>query len=1061
MRVCLHRVFVGSALLAAALLLCWSGAWASLPGRAVYVNGKVHRIWLGGNIYHVAGQPRDPAAGDWVFVRAESPHNSGWCVSYKYMNASGLAIFDNKIFYSYTSHSSCQGTAMYAYVCYFDLTKNAWGTLKRLGSVRTDLDSEGAGAGAAITVFNNMLYVFTDSGTYTSGDGVNWTGYASLKPGGAYQPLDAVTYYPPDSDPRILIVYGSPDLVYGPANYYTKISAASWNGQIGSGSDFPSTLAVPYNGWAYGPVSLQVGTLGAVAGFAAGAKTPAIQLFIKTTTSSGPARIRKAEFTYSTAEPKGSWRLDSYTFSGGDSLSEVWTYPWYTVACDASHLSTQARQQTLVVHYRTDSGDHAFAGTSDFMVPINQATPSKSCGDWGGTSTDTGMPESEEDAATLRDYWSLYGIILGSPPFAPNDPIPSEVAGLSNVEYGQSQGTKVEHTQSWDKTTMFSAGLEVHAGLKHVFEVEDKADISYTHGLENEVSSSSSITTGFGQTLGTEGQSAEDLEELGRVGWAIFGVPKVMVQDFSLHAYDYNYLTGGGTALNQNVHVIEVQPTSINVKPVAFELEEPGGINDDVPGLLAGIEPFPRSTDLEGWYRRGWESLQMPWEVLFGDGSLGEPSINPLNFTTGATPYSYISEETEETKSEGETSTVEMSNETQISVGTKLKGFKVDLKAGYESTFMTRVTNTTSFGKELSFHIGMKSCSDPEGVKNLSVQPYYLTATDETAPWIPTAYADQRPWCVTWSVTGGEYNNGTKIGQSPPAAWAEGVVSESWLDDVLVRLPGQSSYSLEGGRLGWLTSDGWLERIPMNAFTFNPRKGVTVELNGYLWSSREAYGRWTRCRGVWTFTTDPSVKRDRVTLKLDFFRKLWDFEIQQADLSSVITPLSGDLQVILTVNDKYSLSSHLRHHVMTDWVWQGVPHDIGGAKLTAYEGWYDSASEKGSVSLQGLLPEAIGAFGDMSLEVNGQPVRAPFLDLPYLQEALESGRTIVYEKDGLYVEVDFAAGTWFATIEREAFHPRHRPIRGNAQIKVLVGGVPWGRFNVPVANYTSQLWLSD
>ena len=629
------------------------------------------------------------------------------------------------------------------------------------------------------------------------------------------------------------------------------------------------------------------------------------------------------------------------------------------------------------------------------------------------------------------------------------------------MEYGQSLDSEIGHKQQWDKISMFSAGLEVHAGLLHVFEAEDRADISYTHGLENEEETSSSTTTGFNQTLGTDGENAEELDNLGRIGWAIFGVPKVMVQDFSLYAYDYDYFTGAGTPLDQDVHVVEVQATSVGIIPYAFELENPGGPNDDIPGLLSGIEPFPRSTDLDGWYRRCWESNEMPWEVMFGDGTFSEPSINPLHFTTGATPTSYITHETVETNSTGETTKVEMSNQASISVGTKLKGFKLDLETGYESSFKTTVTNTTTFGEELTFSLGMKSCSDPEGVKYLTVQPYFLNATDETAPWIPTAYETQRPWCITWSVIDGEYNNGTKIGQSPPPTWTEGLVAERRLDDGLDKRRGLISYSLVGGRLGWLSPSGGLEGVPIDEFTFDPLKGVTVELNGYVWSSQEAYGQWSRSDTIWTFTTDASPRHNRVTLRLDFKRKLWDFKILRVDLSELITPLSGDLQVVLTVNDKYSLRSDLRHDVLTEWVWQGLPKDLYEAELTSYSGWYDSASKNGAVSLQGVLPEAIGSFGDMSFDINGHRVRAPFLDLPYLREALESGQTIVYERDGLYVEVDFSAMTWFASIEDAAFHPRQRPIRGNAEIKILVGGVPWGSLHVPIGRYTSRLRLSE
>ena len=1056
-------VFAGSVFMAAVLLgfLAPKG-WAN-PGRAVYVNGQVHRIWVnsGSYIKHVAGQPRDPGAGDWVFVRDGDVQTSPWCASWNMMNGSGLAIFNNKIYYAYTSHSGCSGSAMYAYVCAFDLTTNSWTTLKRLGSVRTDLDSEGAGAGAAITVFDSKLYVFTDSGTYTSGDGNNWSTYASLLPGGAYQPLDALTFYPPDAPPRILIVYGCPDLVWGPANYYTKIAAATWNGQIGTDSDFPSTLAVPFSHWVYGHVSLQAGTMGAVAGYVPGAKTPSVQLFMEACSSSGPSQIRRAEFTYSAVSPGGSWRLDPYVYQDGDSMGDLWTYPWYTAACDEDHLSSQARQQTLIVHYHASS-DKAFAGISDFMVPLNQQVPSSSCGDWGGQSTDTGAQTNPEEEATLRSYWSLYGVILGSPPFADNHAIPSEVKDLSNVHYGQSDTSKVEHTQQWENISMFSAGLEVHAGLAHVFGAEDKADVSYKHGLETEKESSTSVTTGYTNTLGTIGQSGEEVEELGRVGWAIFGVPKVMIQDFRLFAYDYDYLTGVGTDLDQDVHVVEVSHTSITVKPLAFRLDDPGGPDDDVPGLLSGMEAFPISTDLYSWYSRTWESLEMPWEVLFGDGTYKEPSINQLTFTTGiGESTSFITEETEESTSKGETSDVEIMNEFSVQAGTKLKGFKASLKTGYDSSFKTSVTNTTAYGKEVSVTLGMKSCSADDCVKNLYVQPYFLKATKSTAPWVPTAYAGQQPWCIAWNVCGGEWNNGTKIGVSPPPESGEGLVVGGPEEETAIQRPGMSRYDLVGACLGWLNAEGAIEPIPLDALMFDPSKGITVDLNGYSWSSRQAHGKWNQREMVWTFTSSNSVRRNKVTAKLDFGRGTWDFHISRADLADAIRPLSGDLRVTLVVNGKYTLRTDLRHHVTTDWTWERQPDGEGMLGLTSFEGWYDTAAQEGGVYLQGVLPEKLPTFGDMSFELNDRPVDVPLLDLPYFQEALQNKGTLVYDREGVHVEVDLAARTWFATIERGAFDSRQAPLRGHARIRVLVGGVPWGSFDVPVANFCSQLWLNN
>jgi hypothetical protein len=784
-----------------------------------------------------------------------------------------------------------------------------------------------------------------------------------------------------------------------------------------------------------------------------------VQLFLEACSSSGPSQIRRAEFTYSTASPGGSWRLDPYVYQDGDNMSDLWVYPWYTVACDSEHLSTQARKQTFVVHYHTSS-DHAFAGTSDFMVPINKKVASTSCGNWGGqsTNTDDAWAETDEEAATFRKYWSLYGVILGSPPFAHNNVLPTEIEDLSNVEYGVSTTEEVKHTQQWENISMFSAGLEVRAGLLHAFEVKDRADVSYTHAFETEEETSSSLTTGWHTTLGTIGQSSEELENLGRVGWAIFGVPKVMVQDFRLHAYDYDYVTGGGTDLDQDVHVVGVSPTSVATYAKGFRLEDPGGQDDDIPGLMSGIQAFPRSTDLDGWCSYSWESAEMPWEVVFGDGTLGETAINPVAFTEGQVDYTYISEDTVNAISEGETTKIEISNEFSIDVGTALKGFKAELKTGYESGFKTTITNSTTFGKELMTSLGMKACSEPECVDTLAVQPYFLKATEQTAPWVPAAYAGQRPWCITWQAAY-KLNDGTRCGQATVPESSTGLVVGTSGEDTATEGTGLSWYSLKNAGLGWVTSGGTLHRIPVNVDTFDPEEGVTVDLNGYSWFSGQTDGYWKRQGTVWTFTPYWFVVADRAHVKLDFGKGTWDFHISRAGLARVISPRSGEVRVALVVNGKYTFRSIIRHQVMTEWSWEGLPDSQQKLGLTSYEGWYDSSSGEGSVSLQGVLPETLETFGDMSFEVNDHRVHAPLLDLENFKQAMESGGTLVYEREGLRAEVDFAKGTWVVGIDREEFSHRQAPLRGNARIRVLVGGVSWGSFDVPVASFRSQLRL--
>lgn len=268
-----------------------------------------------------------------------------------------------------------------------------------------------------------------------------------------------------------------------------------------------------------------------------------------------------------------------------------------------------------------------------------------------------------------------------------------------------------------------------------------------------------------------------------------------------------------------------------------------------------------------------------------------------------------------------------------------------------------------------------------------------------------------------------------------------------------------SRYSLIGASLGWVNDGGGIEPIPMNAFDFDSEKGVTLDLNGYFWSSRQAHGHWRQQGMVWTFTSDEFVKRDRAIVKLDFGKGTWDFHISRADLASVLSPLSSEVRAALVVNGKYTFQTIIRHQVMTEWTWEGLPDGQEKLGLTSYEGWYDTSSGEGAVSLQGALPETLDTFGDMSFEVNGHPVHVPLLDLPNFNVALEKEGKLVYEREGLHAEVDFAKRTWSASIEREEFSRRQTPLRGKARVRVLVGGVSWGSFDVPVATFRSQFWL--
>ncbi len=1036
------------------------------PGRGVYANGMVHRIYYGNGstIKYQAGKPADPASGNWTFQKVGDVHDSGYKTCYNMMISSNLAVFDNKIFVAYNSYDCGFSSYMKSWVATWDMTKNAWTGKKQLGTVHVDSGSDANGSGAAITVFNDQLYVFTDSGTYTSADGVNWSVHGPLVSNSKYQPLDAVTYYLPNSEPRIVLAYG---YIGGSQNYWDYVSQTTWNGKFDGESDFVSPSKA-WSQWLFGNFSLQIGTMAAFLGAPAGTLAPSVQAFGATVSgSSGILRFQ-------------GWRLPasgpatgdaSHTY--GSSVSDLWTYPWFIDVCDTSTTPPhQARRQYLVAQY-SSGGAQAVAAPSDFLVPPKPTgddsdLPSYACGLWGGSVTDTADEDSEEDAETYRKYWSLYGVVLGSPPFAINE-IEDDygIEQLSNVVYGQETGTKVGHQESRESQWMFSAGAEVRAGIKPL-EFEGHADIAYQHLLTNEEEETTTTSSSWAFTLGTKAQKTLRGDALGRFGWGIFGVPEITVQDFSVYAYDYDLKMQTGTYLNQDIHLVDINPQSLTIKPVAFELENPGGPNDDYPGLFAGMQPFGKSTDLDYWHSQLWETTTQPWTVKFGKGTYGEPKVNPLSFGTGSVTTSTISQEQETVSSSGLTQELEVGGGVSLSVGTKLKGFKIDLDAGYDSSFATTITTGTSFGNELELELTMAPCavSEPECVTAVTDEVYMLAPTavaegQTPAPWLPTAYATQLPWAITWRTSSFSRVGGAESGLGAPAETAKGLVVGGQGGTAVGGESSWSQYVFRRAQLGWTDSFGEERPVPLTAAQFKPAKGIEVDLNGYSWSSLAASGTWTRMGKVWLYESRRSVKRNKVFVKLDFGKGTWDFELYNADLSGHLDANAGNVQVTLVLNGKYSVKQDLHHHLETAWRWKGAAEDPESIAVTAYEGRSDGATGSGEASFEGTLPKTLATFGDLTIEVNDRAVHVPLIEREDFLEAREHGGRLVHDEDGLRLVVDFGKKTWSATFERAAFHRLLAPVRGATTVRMRVGGVPQGTTVLDIEDFTSRLKLDS
>ena len=466
----------------------WGGTFS--PGRMLYVNGQLHRIWISNNyLYHQAGLPADPANGTGDFVAA-APSDRGPYICRYHTTASneGLAVFNNKIYVIYTKDSSCGNSgAMSAYIAIFDLLgtpeypHGRWTTIDyKLGSVGYN-----SASAAAITVFNGQLYAFTDTDTYTSGDGVHWTAHHHPLNDASHEPLDAVTIYPQNAPPQILLVYGGQ--ACSSCNYFEHVYAATWNGDFNSArKDYVGNCAGapagcisgnPIVGYGTshpnfdGRVSLMPGTKSAssFSGSLPGDKVAAVQLFVQSVNINTLNRwARNLEYHVE----DGNWYKKDIDYK----CSGLMVYPWYVSACDNSSQSTlihQARHQRLVA---LGCGTPIPSFESDYLVPKNSDS-TNSCDSADGVINSTN-PGTE----TTRKYWSLVGMVLGSPPFSLNRVTAAEtVHGVSNVVYGTTTSEGTTHSQSWTNQNMFSAGVEVHAGLvDNLLKIKDNFDFTLT-----------------------------------------------------------------------------------------------------------------------------------------------------------------------------------------------------------------------------------------------------------------------------------------------------------------------------------------------------------------------------------------------------------------------------------------------------------------------------------------------------------------------------------------------------------------------------------------------------
>ncbi len=450
-------------------------------------------------------------------------------------------------------------------------------------------------------------------------DGTTWTHqylypfyYPPTDP--AQEPLDAVTIDAPDG-PRILVIYG---YVSGQHPYYDYIYAVDWNPALPQGPTNPSIHNFANDGGNFvGRVSLSVGTkasgdAGAGATLAAGALKPAVQLFGQTSERfAGHNAARHAEYVHDTvANGSGIWAWDGTRIKYFDDKNpSLIVYPWSESLCEDGNAGKQAIRERMVLlgGFGWWLAKTPFPFTSDFLIPQNQVDV------YCSSPVDGILTNTSE---IRKNYWTLVGVILGSPPFSDNSATGNIYGKLSSVLFDQSTSTSSQTTTTSTSTVSTSVGLKIFGGFKSksnrassAWSASGSPDVSYQHSWENKHGPTSTATMEISDEYGA---GVEIPATFGHPGWAIFSAPHVYVQDWTVYGYDYVYnASTGGTALkfwDGSTLDIQTQTTkgTPDYIPEQFDLQDPSGNNQSLPAWDRSATPTYTTTprpSLIGWRR--------------------------------------------------------------------------------------------------------------------------------------------------------------------------------------------------------------------------------------------------------------------------------------------------------------------------------------------------------------------------------------------------------------------------------------------------------------------------